>query len=88
MLRKLSTTSKAAKEIKQFETEISKIENSTARNKGFELLKKLKAQNNIIDFAHSPLSAVDIDNEKIRENIQSSVEIREKIKKLIKDANS
>lgn len=86
MLNKLSKSTKATREIKKFEAEINKIKEESAKKLGHELLQKLKYQSNVIDQLHSPLSAPSIDNEKIKENIESLVKIREKILKLIRDA--
>lgn len=88
MLKKLSKSSRAVKELKIFEKEISNISNEQARKRGLNLISKLKDQNNIIDSAHSVLSAADINNEKIKENAEKLIKIRQEIVKLIKDSKS
>lgn len=88
MLKKLSRSSKVVKDLKMLEKEILKIKNDRARSTGLGLLKKLQDQTNIIDSTHSIFSVSDINNEKIRENIETLAKIRQEIAKLIKDSKS
>lgn len=88
MLKSLLKSKNAKKEIKDFEKQLHSITNTDAQKLGFDLLNRLKKQSLKIDFAHSSDSAADINNEKIRENIESLVKIRNDLRKLIKDSKS
>lgn len=88
MLHNLLNSKKAKKEIQKFEKELQGFTNVEAQKRGFDLLAKLKRQSIKIDFIHSTDSVTDINNEKIRENIESLVKVRSELYKLIKDAKS
>ena len=88
MLPKIESSKRASKELKYFEKEIKKISNDQARQQGLEFLKKINSQMNIIYREHNSSINASIDPKRVRENIDLLVNLRIKILKLIKDANS
>lgn len=88
MLKKLSQSEVAQKEIKKLKKSIERIDNPDAKKLGFELINKLNSQANLIDHYHTPLAVKDLSTKRIKENVEELVSIRQQLAKLIKDANS
>jgi PHP family Zn ribbon phosphoesterase len=88
LLPKIQTTKRAKQELKYFEKEIEKISDGVARQQGLKLLTKLKSHMNIIHQEHTSTINKSIYTKRVRENVDLLVNLRKKILKLIKDANS
>jgi DNA helicase HerA-like ATPase len=84
---KLKQSKKFNKEFLQYKRDIEKIPNETVKKECYRLLGKLIEEINYIDAVHSVINKT-IDPTKIRENVERSVEIRLKLKKIIKDSKS
>jgi hypothetical protein len=84
MLRVKQAT-KFKKDFAQYKRDIEKISNESVKVECYALLNKLVEQFTIIDAAHE-LSNKSIDPTKIRENVENSVKLRQKLNKIIKDS--
>jgi hypothetical protein len=84
MLRVKQAT-KFKKDFAQYKRDIEKISNESVKAECYALLNKLVDQFTIIDAAHE-LSNKSIDPTKIRENVENSVKLRQKLNKIIKDS--
>ena len=82
---KIKQSNKFKKDFAQYKRDLDKITNEQARKNGYALLNKLVEQFNLIDAAHETTN-ISIDPTKIRENVESSVSLRLKLNKLIKDS--
>ena len=84
MLRVKQAT-KFKKDFAQYKRDIEKISNESVKVECYTLLNKLVEQFTIIDAAHE-LSNKSINPTKIRENVENSVKLRQKLNKIIKDS--
>ena len=82
---KVKQSNKFKKDYAQYKRDLDKITNEQAKKNGYALLNKLVEQFNLIDAAHETTNT-SIDPIKIRENVESSVSLRLKLNKLIKDS--
>jgi len=84
MLR-VKQTNKFKKDFAQYKRDIEKISNEKVKNECYQLLNKLVEQYTIIDAAHDVINK-SIDPTKIRENVETSILLRQKLNKIIKDS--
>jgi len=82
---KIRQSSKFKKDYTQYRRDIEKISNENVKTECYTLLNKLVEQFNLIDAAHDTINT-NIDPTKIRENVERSVSLRQKLNKLIKDS--
>jgi len=82
---KVKQSKKFKKDYAQYRRNLDKITNDQARKNGYELLNKLVEQFNLIDAVHETTNT-SIDPTKIRENVETSVQLRRRLNKLIKES--
>ena len=88
MLKRLQESKKYKKEIREFRECIDNLDNQELKNNANSLLSQLILHLNVINETHNILSNKSINPRKIRENVESAVQIRQKLKKLVKDSRS
>mgnify|MGYP001089025862 CR=1 FL=1 len=82
---KIKQISRFKKDHAQYRRDIEKISNENVKKECYTLLNKLVEQFNLIDAAHDTINT-NIDPTKIRENVERSVSLRQKLNKIIKDS--
>jgi hypothetical protein len=82
---KIKYSNKFKKDYAQYKRDIEKISNDDVKKECHVLLNKLVEEFNYIDAAHDSINT-DINPTKIRENVENSVKLRQKLNKIIKDS--
>jgi hypothetical protein len=85
MLR-LQDTNRFAQDFKRYESQLKKVNDVVAQDRGRLLLNELKQHCHLIDEAHSSRNNGYIDPRNIRDNIERSVAIRRELNRLLKDS--
>lgn len=84
---KIKQSNKFKKEYSNYVSDIENVSNIHVKEECYELLNKIVQQLSIIDATHDTINK-SIDPTKIRENVELSVNLRQKLNKLIKDSKS
>ena len=82
---KITQSKEFKKDIIQYKRNIEKITNEHAKVECNNILNKLINEYSYIDAAHDVINK-SIDPTKVRENVERSVSLRQKLNKLIKDS--
>ena len=82
---KIRQSNKFKKDYAQYRRDIESMSNEAVKAECYNLLNKLVEQFNLIDAAHDTVNT-NIDPTKIRENVERSASLRQKLNKLIKDS--
>lgn len=88
MFPKLFKTKNFIKDLQLWESKINSIENPKAKAKGQKLLLQYTNHARQIDAGHDISYSRNIDPKKLRENVTSLQNFRERIEKFVKDINS
>jgi hypothetical protein len=80
---KLKHSNKFKKDYAQYKRDIEKISNELVKKECYTLLNKLIEEFNYIDATHD-ISNKSIDPTKVRENVENSIILRQKLNKIIK----
>jgi hypothetical protein len=82
---KIKHSNKFKKDFAQYKRDIEKISNESVKKECYTLLNKLVEEYNYIDAVHD-VTNKSIDPTKVRENVERSVKLRQKLNKIIKDS--
>jgi len=82
---KIKQSNKFKKDYARYKRDIEKISNDKVKNECYSLLNKLIEEYNYIDAVHDTINKT-IDPTKVRENVENSVKLRQKLNKIIKDS--
>ena len=85
MLR-LTNTERYQRDYKRYTLAVERIVDDKTRQQAQQLLLQFKTQSNIIDEAHNSRNNGSVDPRNVRDNIQTLVEIRQELERLIQDS--
>ena len=84
---KVKQSNKFKNDYTKYLHDIENISNEKVKKECYSLLNKLVAQFNLIDAAHETTNT-DIDPTKVRENVENSIQLRQRLNSFIKDSKS
>lgn len=84
---KTKHSKKIQKDLQKYKNAIALISNESAKQEYQILLNKLVEQFKIIDAAHDTVNR-NIDPTQVRDNVELSIQIRQKLNKIVKDFKS
>jgi D-mannonate dehydratase len=79
----INQSKKFKKDLAQYKRDIEQIANDSVKQDCYNMLNKLKSEYSYIDSAHSVINK-SIDPTQIRENVERSIALRQKLNKIIK----
>ena len=81
---KIKNSKKFQKDLRLYNSAIESITDESVKQQYQILLNKLIEQFKLIDAAHDTINR-DIDPTQVRDNVENSVQIRQKLNKIVKD---
>ncbi len=82
---KITQSKEFKKDYAQYKRDIERITSETAKQKCYAILNNLIKEYNYIDSIHDTINK-SIDPTKVRENVESSIELKQQLNKVIKDS--